>query len=85
MEINSFGAVWISIPFLAGIRKCFLYFVFEYFIAIYISLEKHIAFGVIKILQISLNNCASKNTAANTTAGFRIQTFIVRSFQSGPH
>lgn len=49
----------ISIPFLEGIRKPLLYFIFEYFIAIYISLEKHNVFRVIKVLQILLSNCAS--------------------------
>lgn len=68
----------ISIPFLAGIRKSLLYSIFEYFIAIYISLKKHIAFGVIKVLQILLSNCASKSKAVNTNAGFRIQMFIVQ-------
>lgn len=68
----------ISIPFLAGIRKPLLHSIFVYFIAIYISLEKHIAFGIIKFLQILLRNCASQTKAVNTNAGFGIPMFIVQ-------
>lgn len=72
-------------PFLAGFMKPLLYFIFEYFITIHISLEKLIAFGVIKILQILLNNCASQSRAVNTKTGFKIQMFTVSSFQGGTH
>jgi hypothetical protein len=37
--------MYISIPFLAGIGKPILYFIFEYFITIYISLEKNCLWG----------------------------------------
>lgn len=73
----------ISIPFPAGIGKPLIYFIFEYFITIYISLEKHIAFGAMKILQVLLNNHASKSTSVNTDAGFSTHRFIVQSFPSG--
>lgn len=58
-----FYSIWKPLP----------YFIFEYFIAIYISLEKYIAFGVIKIL---LSNHASKTETVNTDAGFRTQPLL---------
>lgn len=76
VEINSSGAMCISILFLEGIRKPLPYFIFEYFMAIYVSLEKHIAFEAIKILQILLNHCASKSISVNTNAGFRIKGLL---------
>lgn len=58
-----FYSIWKPLP----------YFIFEYFIAIYSSLEKIIAFVVIRIL---LSNHASKSKAVNTNAAFRTQPLL---------
>lgn len=81
--INSFGAVCISIPFPASMRKSFLYFVFEYFRARLFPC-KNTAFGVIKLLQISLNNCARKSRAVTPQLASEYKRLLCPLFRAVP-